>query len=228
MQAAAASAAPPVPSPPAARDGEDDTRQFRTSDAGITGILRRQERDAAAADRDLSEAFEDLNALMEKASAMVKLAGRLKTALNKSDAGAGGEEKQAQENVHGWLLSLGVDSPVTKDMAGALYHQQLSRQLADFLLVPPPGSSRGAPLAVAGGMLSLVDVWCVYNRARGTALVSPEDVRKACELWPKLGVPLVLRSFASGSLAVAGADFDDDVVAAKLLLLAASSDEAMV
>lgn len=208
------------PQPPS----EETATFFRASDAGVAGILRRQERDSAAADRDLSEAFADLNALKEKASAMVSLASKLKAAVARSEGGA--DDKRATEDVHGWLLSLGIDSPVTKESAGALYHQQLSRQLADFLLVPPTGdkSSHGAPLTAAGGMLSLVDAWCIYNRARGTALVSPEDVRKACELWPKLGIPIVLRTFSSGSLAVVSGDFDDDVVDAKLLVLMASDD----
>lgn len=33
------------------------------------------------------------------------------------------------EDMENELISLGIDSPVTKDMAGALYHQQLARQV---------------------------------------------------------------------------------------------------
>jgi EAP30/Vps36 family len=40
-------------------------------------------------------------------------------------------------------------------------------QLADFL--------RG-PLERAGGMMTLPDVYCLFNRARGTELVSPDDL----------------------------------------------------
>jgi ESCRT-II complex subunit VPS36 len=32
-----------------------------------------------------------------------------------------------------------------------------------------------------GGVLALVDLYCMYNRARGTALISPEDLIIACE-----------------------------------------------
>lgn len=57
---------------------------------------------------------------------------------------------------------------------GARYHIELSRQLADFL---------ATPLSRCGGLLSLPDVYCLFNRARGTELVSPDDllqVRGAC------------------------------------------------
>lgn len=40
-------------------------------------------------------------------------------------------------------------------------------QLAEFLLVP---------LERAGGMMTLPDVFCLFNRARGTELVSPDDL----------------------------------------------------
>ena len=35
-------------------------------------------------------------------------------------------------------------------------------------------------LAHAGGILPLTDLYCLYNRARGTDLVSPDDLLKAC------------------------------------------------
>lgn len=44
-------------------------------------------------------------------------------------------------------------------------------QLADFLR---------APLESAGGMMTLPDVFCLFNRARGTELVSPDDLLQVC------------------------------------------------
>lgn len=39
------------------------------------------------------------------------------------------EEMGSKEEMQDWLLSVGIVSPVTKESAGALYHQQLSRQV---------------------------------------------------------------------------------------------------
>jgi hypothetical protein len=41
-----------------------------------------------------------------------------------------------------------------------------------------------------GGMMALTDVYCLFNRARGTELVSPHDLLHACELFEdeKLGM----------------------------------------
>lgn len=52
-------------------------------------------------------------------------------------------------------------------------------QLADFVKLP---------LEKSGGMIALVDVYCLFNRARGTELISPEDLLQACALWEKLDV----------------------------------------
>lgn len=101
------------------------------------------------------------------------------------------------------LLSLGVATPVTRQSAGSLYHQQLSQQLADFL---------GPQLERARGVLTLPDVFCLFNRARGSELVSPSDVIKACSLWERMRVPLRLHRFSNRVLAVMSTSFDTDKV----------------
>jgi ESCRT-II complex subunit VPS36 len=39
------------------------------------------------------------------------------------------EEMDSKEEMKDWLMSVGIISPVTKESAGAMYHQQLSRQV---------------------------------------------------------------------------------------------------
>ena len=47
-------------------------------------------------------------------------------------------------------------------------------------------------------MLTLYDVYCMYNRSRGTDLISPTDLKQACGLMDKLGLPIMLRELDSG------------------------------
>ena len=56
-----------------------------------------------------------------------------------------------------------------------MFHQQLARQLADFLL------DHGR-LQRMGRMATLADVYGIFNRARGTELVSPDDFLRAVEM----------------------------------------------
>jgi uncharacterized protein YhdP len=49
------------------------------------------------------------------------------------------------QQMHDLLLDVGLVNPVTKESAGSLYHQHLSRQLADWLV---------AVLARRGGVMA--------------------------------------------------------------------------
>ncbi|KAK9843451.1 hypothetical protein WJX81_003206 [Elliptochloris bilobata] len=185
---------------------------------GVAGILRREQQQAAAQEHALEEAFVDLRALMDKAAEMVSLAERYRMALATQAAGAagggGGEEPYMDAQLEEDLVAMGIASPVTKATAGALYHQELSRQLADFLR---PRIER------AGGMMPLPDVFCLFNRARGTELVSPDDLLAAVQTLPRIGAPLHFRRFESGVLVVQSDSHSDEQVCARLAELTGRS-----
>jgi ESCRT-II complex subunit VPS36 len=64
-----------------------------------------------------------------------------------------------------------VRNPVTRDMAaGRDFAPALARQVAAFI---------HPRLLAGGGLMSLTDVFCLYNRARGLDTVSPEDLLEA-------------------------------------------------
>ncbi|KAK4784092.1 hypothetical protein SAY86_018460 [Trapa natans] len=99
---------------------------------GVAGILRRKQEIWESTDKCLHDAFQDLNALMSKAKEMVMLAEKMRLKLLSGSLQAGTanvEEMGSKEEMQDWLLSVGIISPVTKESSGALYHQQLSRQI---------------------------------------------------------------------------------------------------
>lgn len=130
---------------------------------------------------------------------------RLSRSNDRDDRG-GGDDDDAAEMAEA-VAAMGIKSPVTRESAGALFHQQLARQLADWL--EPVLRSRG-------GILPLPDVFCLFNRARGSELVSPEDVLRACELWERLGCAPRSRRFESGVRVAQSPDLRDDEVCATL------------
>lgn len=67
---------------------------------------------------------------------MVMLAEKMRQKLLSApttQSGANDEEMGSKQEMQDWMLSVGIASPVTKESAGALYHQQLSRQVLHFL-----------------------------------------------------------------------------------------------
>lgn len=185
---------------------------------GVSGILRKEQEMWENTDKSLQDAFQDLNALMSKAKEMVMLAEKMRQKLlsgPSSHVNSNDEDIGSKQDIQDWLLSVGIVSPVTKESAGALYHQQLSRQLADFVKLP---------LEKAGGMIALIDVYCLFNRARGTELISPEDLLQACAIWEKFDVPIMLRKFDSGVMIIQNKAHSDEEVLARITALAMKPD----
>ncbi|CAI7792863.1 unnamed protein product, partial [Closterium sp. NIES-54] len=84
--------------------------------------------------------------------------------------------------------------------------------LADFI---------GPVLEKTGGTMLLVDVYCIFNRARGT-----DDLLKACSLWSSFTSPAVLRRFDSGILVVQLKTHSDEHLTRKIQEMV-STNEAL-
>lgn len=69
------------------------------------------------------------------------------------------------------MFNMGIASDfstqVSKDTSGKMYHQALSLEVEKFL---------ATIIDKLGGVVGLVDLYCMYNRARGTDLISPDDL----------------------------------------------------
>ncbi|CZR67763.1 related to VPS36 protein, involved in vacuolar protein sorting [Phialocephala subalpina] len=196
--------APPVPTK------EDITVHATPPPVKNVGIARLEQKRLEVQKNNelvIGNAFEDLQALMESAQEIIALA---ESFASKNGAG-GGSDSNAVASALGLVT--------TKDMLGggsnseSLYISELSRNLAEFLT----DDARGI-LRKAGGIISLVDLWAVFNRARGgVELVSPLDFEKAARLWEKLKLPVRLRQFKSGVLVVQASDRTDEKTIKALL-----------
>jgi ESCRT-II complex subunit VPS36 len=210
---------PPVPSQPVpssmpSKFSSPDSSHSRTyvdqqRTVGIAGLKARslatREKNSVA----ISTAFEDLEALMTSAKEIIALAESFSSHLPSSNTSASSNE--ATQLLAQSTSALGLIT--TKDSSeSSLYHSLLARTLADLLTDDATGI-----LKREGGIISLVDLWALFNRARGgVELVSPSDFLKACEMFEKLKLPLRLRRFKSGLLAVQGSDMEDSKIIARV------------
>uniref|UniRef100_A0A8D2M8T2 Vacuolar protein-sorting-associated protein 36 n=1 Tax=Zonotrichia albicollis TaxID=44394 RepID=A0A8D2M8T2_ZONAL len=169
-----------------------DSKAGRIRAVGIVGIERKLEEKRKETDKNISEAFEDLSKLMEKAKEMVELS---KSIANKIKEKQGDITEDETIKFKSYLLSMGIANPVTRETygSGTQYHMQLAKQLAGILQ---------APLEERGGIMSLTEVYCLVNRARGLELLSPEDLVNACKMLESLKLPLRLRIFDSGVMVI--------------------------
>ena len=210
--------APPVPesSPGNAygmmigTDGQVRQPPERARTVGIAGLERQGLELRKKNEAVIGSAFEDLDALMASAKEVVALA---ESFAKKSDESSADANQLIAES------AKALDMVTTKDMlsssAGSesLYLSEMSRNLAEYLTDDAKGILRKE-----GGIMSLVDLWAVFNRARGgVELISPMEFEKAARLWEKLRLPVRLRQFKNGLLVVQQADRTDEKTIAQLL-----------
>ncbi|KAK3986538.1 EAP30/Vps36 family-domain-containing protein [Cladorrhinum sp. PSN332] len=210
--------APPIPTASrqvsASTNGGDSPASTERRMGGIAGLERRDLAMRKNNELVIGSAFEDLEALMASAKQIVELAETFARQVK----GAGGSNASENALLAESVSQLGLIT--TKDIVGSsssggdsLYLSELARTLAEFLT----DDSRGV-LKKAGGIVSLVDLWAMFNRARGgVELVSPVDFEKAVNLWEKLELPVRLRTFKSGVMVVQGRDRTDDQTIKALL-----------
>ncbi|KAJ3062555.1 hypothetical protein HDU98_001561, partial [Podochytrium sp. JEL0797] len=189
---------------------EESTKALNVagSGGGISGIIKKADQSNKVLDQTLSSSFQDLDALMSKASEMVKVAesinSRLAAATSGTHSASSTLESQELAAFRSFLVDLGIPSPVTKEMTGDAYTQELAKELSTFLHKILPHY---------GHMLALTDLYCLFNRARGVALISPQDLHKSTAQFEKMGLPFRLRRFDSGLLVVHSSAYSDDAIA---------------
>lgn len=166
--------------------------------AGITGIEKKISQKARQDDASISKAFEDLNKLIEMAKPMVKLAQSISTKIREKQ-GEITEDETIQ--FKSYLLSLGIDDPITKgNHSDAEYYKLLAQEM--FLILDQP-------IQQSGGMMTLTDAFVRVNRARGLELVSPDDILASARALELTHIPMRLHQFDSGVLVLMTANNSD-------------------
>lgn len=210
--------APPIPRPtysPVPPSSSPDSHSHdvpleQTKVVGIASLERRGQQLRKNNEVVIGSAFEDLAALMASAKEIVALA---ESFANKP------VDKSLEANALLVESATALDMVTTRDMLGSgaraqpLYLSELSRSLAEFLTDDAKDILRRE-----GGIMSLIDLWAVFNRARGgVELISPADFEKAARLWETLCLPVRLRQFKNGLLVVQRYDWTDEKTIAQLL-----------
>ncbi|KAJ5207108.1 Zinc finger RanBP2-type [Penicillium cf. griseofulvum] len=214
--------APPVPSPsqgassgglpsPAPSVESPLPSAPRTSGVGIAGLERRGLEARRKNELVIGNAFEDLEALMASAKQIVALAETLarESGITTNE---GSPETSAVLSESAAALGMVTTKDMLSSGSESLYLSELARDLAEYLT-----DDRKGILQREGGIMSLIDLWAVFNRSRnGVELASPSDFQKAAELWEKLKLPVRLRRFKSGLLVVQRYDWSDEKTIEKL------------
>jgi ESCRT-II complex subunit VPS36 len=164
----------------------------------------------------------DTEQLLREATELVNVIQKYVATLQRQPESSSDDQDEDIRQLASLLSDMGMASALTKnDVRGDQdqYMQILARQIADFIL---------PKLKQIGGVMTLTDVFCLFNRARGTNLISPDDLCKAMELTKTLNLGVFLREFPSGIKVVQLEAMENTSISKKLLALCAESDSLTV
>lgn len=188
----------------------------------MSGLIRKRAKEISETGGMTETALADLDGLMKNAQEIVSIVDKYTHIMAESLSEGASEttsevgERNEMEDI---LLNIGIMSPVTRLSAGRLYHQQLAQQIADLL------HSKNT-LSRMGGMVTITDVYCLYNRARGTELVSPDDFYQAVLLFEKMPfLQLRLREFDTGVRVIAQVGLNMQNIFQRIVELAKESPD---
>ncbi|CAF0910685.1 unnamed protein product [Rotaria sp. Silwood1] len=167
--------------------GMNPTTSDRSHRTGISGIENHLQHQLNVQHQSISSAFQDLNQLMQQAKDMVNISKTIASKIQEKRSDLTSDETI---RFRSYLLSLGIDNPVTKESAGSQYHVSLAKELASVL---------EKALKDTNGIMTLSDAYCRINRARGYELISPEDLLNAAVHMEQLNLPVRLRVLSSGT-----------------------------
>lgn len=216
--------------------------EFSTSKAGISGITKTIEDSHMAVTSSLSSSFQDMDTLFKNALELVNLANRL-TIKNQQHQAASSETPSAESNQDALQIDLihfmGIRNPVTFQgfTKWDFYINELSIELNGFLIQyfdrksklneqsisqnnsvndsskTPESLTSKSTLRIKTEVVSLIDLYCIFNRARFSTLVSPDDLYKAVENFEKQKLPCRLIKLADDTLAVCSPNYNEIKIA---------------
>ncbi|KAL3927085.1 MAG: hypothetical protein SGARI_005418, partial [Bacillariaceae sp.] len=186
---------------------------------GVDHILTKHKLRHEQASKLADEAVSgDAEQLLTQAGELLQVIQKYSVVLQKyqgsNSTGKKQEDDDAAQRLAGLLSDMGMTSALTKSQVSSSfgggsgtsadeeYYELTARQIADFLLPRFEKQMKSGKGGGGGGIMSLTDIYCLFNRARGTNLISPEDMRQACSKLGGLNVGLSQRVFPSGVIVI--------------------------
>lgn len=184
--------------------------------AGIGRIENKLKSKLQITDKNISVAFQDLEQLIGMAEQMTTLSKNIASRIKEH-----GSQVTTDETIlfKSHLLELGIEQQVDLDLptkssysSSSKYYEDLARQISNIIR---PLMARNKQ-----DQLTLSDVYCCFNRARGMNLVSPEDILNACELFQSLpDSQLKLYRYKSGLRVIQNQLCDNEEISDKMVKL---------
>jgi hypothetical protein len=147
-------------------------QNFMTQQPQVTGLGMDRVKNMMRGKLDTQQqmiqgSFSDINSLRQNAEIMIQIASQIRNKIANNP-----NNKSENDEVNSILSKIGFVDPITKEVAGSEYYAKLGEQINQFFM----DYFAKNPKTKA---LTLIDAYCLYNRARPGNTISPKDMRQA-------------------------------------------------
>ena len=115
----------------------------------------------------ITGSFTDIGSLRQNAEIMIQIATQIRNKIANNP-----NNKSENDEINSVLSKIGFVDPITKEVAGSEYYVKLGEQINQFFM----DYFSKNPKTKA---LTLIDAYCLYNRARTGNTISPKDMKQA-------------------------------------------------
>ena len=186
---------------------------------GVDAILKANEAKHKQASKVANQAFHDndVDTLVKEGAELVAIIQSYVKTLEKqiSSSSSTSNNNDTPQELAIMSSHMGMTSALTKHQSTNEkdYYNKLARHVCDFIYP--------TRLQDVGWMMTLTDLYCLYNRARGTNMISPEDLLQAVDTMSTITPqsPTSKCSFPSGLIVLQESTWSDELMAQTILTL---------
>ena len=140
----------------------------------------------------ISSSFSGIENLRKNAESMIELAKEIRVKLGNQNS-----------ELNGILSKIGFVDPVTKEVSGSDFYLNLGEQINEFFC---QYFSSNPNIKV----LTLIDAYCIYNRARGANTISPKDMTQALKYFENNNHQVLVKNFNNEMIVLHTKEYSSD------------------
>ena len=139
----------------------------------------------SAQNQIIQGSFSDIGSLRQNAEQMIAIASQIRSKISNNP-----NNKSENDEINSILSKIGFVDPITKEVAGSEYYLKLGEQINQFFM-DYFQKNKGTKA------LTLIDAYCLYNRARPGNTISPKDMSQAIKTLTdgKIMHDIVIKNF---------------------------------
>ena len=171
--------------------------QIRSYGLGMERVKKQQEEKIKQDSLLINSSFTGIQSLRQNAEQMISLAQQIRAKLGNSN-----QNKESSE-INGILSKIGFIDPVTKEVSGSDYYINLGEQINDYFykyFTENPNIK----------VITLIDAYCIYNRARGGNTISPKDMTQALKYFETNTHQVLVKNFNNEMIVLHTKEYSSD------------------